>query len=201
MEDFLALVPARTRVWIDETYVDYAGPSESLEAVVASSRNAVVCKSMSKVYALSGARAAYLCAPPAIAAALLEITPPWAVSLPAQVAAVKALEDPEYYAARYRETHLLREALAASLRVAGFDVVPSVGNFLLCQLPAESAPAATVSRRCRMRGLYVRDAGEISPRLGARALRIAVKDEQTNQRIVEILKWAMLPVVQTSQFQ
>jgi hypothetical protein len=37
------------------------------------------------------------------------------------------------------------------------------------------------------------------PRLGARALRIAVKDEPTNQRIVEILKWAMLPVEQTSQ--
>jgi histidinol-phosphate/aromatic aminotransferase/cobyric acid decarboxylase-like protein len=64
MEDFLALVHARTRVWIDEIYVDYAGPGESLEAFAASSRNVVVCKSMSKVYALSGARAAYLCAPP-----------------------------------------------------------------------------------------------------------------------------------------
>ena len=191
LQDFLSFVPAQTRVWIDETYVDYAGPCESLEAFAAQSQNVIVCKSMSKVYALSGARAAYLCAPAPIARALLEITPPWAVSLPAQVAAVKALEDPEYYASRYQETRLLREALDVSLRTLGFDVIPSVANFLLCVLPAGSADAAMISRRCRVRGLYVRDAGEISPRLGTRALRIAVKDEATNERIIEILKWAV----------
>jgi histidinol-phosphate/aromatic aminotransferase/cobyric acid decarboxylase-like protein len=196
MENFLALIPARTRIWLDETYVDYAGPCESLETFAASSRNLVVCKSMSKVYALSGARAAYLCAPPDIASELLEITPPWAVSLPAQVAAVRALEDPEYYADRYRDTHLLRESLAACLQDAGFQVVPGVANFLLCKLPAGFS-AAAVSLRCRLRGLYVRDGAEISQRLGTRALRIAVKDERTNLQTVEILKWAMLPPADT----
>jgi histidinol-phosphate/aromatic aminotransferase/cobyric acid decarboxylase-like protein len=119
---------------------------------------------------------------------LREISPPWAVSLPAQLAAVRALDDPEYYAARYRETQELREKFAVALRALGFEVIPSVANFLLCHLREQGPDAATVSQRCRERGVYVRDAGEISPVLGSYALRIAVKDEQTNQKVVEVLR-------------
>jgi histidinol-phosphate/aromatic aminotransferase/cobyric acid decarboxylase-like protein len=191
LERLLTRIPARTRIWVDETYVEYAGPGESLEAFAARSRNVVVCKSMSKVYALSGVRVAYLCAPAPIACALCEITPPWAVSLPAQVAAVNALEDPDYYANRYRETHQLRDDLASSLRKAGLEVCPSVANFLLCELPAGSPTAARVSQRSRVRGLYFRPGNEISPTLREDVLRVAVKDRPANQRIVAILQWAM----------
>jgi histidinol-phosphate/aromatic aminotransferase/cobyric acid decarboxylase-like protein len=68
VEVVLSRIPANTRVWVDETYVDYVGSDQSLEAFAATSRNVVICKSMSKVYALSGVRAAYVCAPPTIAA-------------------------------------------------------------------------------------------------------------------------------------
>ena len=191
LEDVLKRIPNRTRVWIDETYVDYLGADQSLEAFAASSRNVVVCKSMSKAYGLSGLRAAYACAPEPIAARLREITPPWAVSLPAQVAAVRALDDREYYAARYCETRVLRENLATGLRSIGLDVVPGAANFLLCHLPEQAPDAATVSRRCRKRCVYLRDAGEISPGLGSHALRIAVKDEQTNRIMVDALREAI----------
>jgi len=193
LEEVLKSIPDRTRVWIDETYVDYAGASQSLEAFAAARRNVVVCKSMSKAYALSGMRAAYACAPAPIAARLREITPPWAVSLPAQVAAVRALEDRDYYAARYRETRSLRENLATFLRSMGFDVIPSTANFLLCHLPEQSPDATVVSLRCRERGVYLRDAGEISPALGSRALRVAVKDQATNRIVVEALREAICP--------
>jgi histidinol-phosphate/aromatic aminotransferase/cobyric acid decarboxylase-like protein len=49
---------------VDETYIDYAGSGESVESLTAVHPNLVVCKSMSKAYALSGARVAYLCAAP-----------------------------------------------------------------------------------------------------------------------------------------
>jgi histidinol-phosphate/aromatic aminotransferase/cobyric acid decarboxylase-like protein/GNAT superfamily N-acetyltransferase len=188
LESILSGISDETRVWIDETYVDYVGVNQSLEAFAAASQNIVVCKSMSKVYALSGVRAAYACAPPRIAARLREISPPWAVSLPAQVAAVRALNDPEYYSARYRETHLLRETLAIALRAVGLEVIPAVANFLLCYLPETFPDAATVSSRCREHAVYIRDAGEISSVLGRRALRIAVKDDQTNRRMIEVLR-------------
>src|SRR5262249_33508080 len=134
LERVLRKAPARTRVWIDETYVEYAGPNESLERFAAGSLNVVVCKSMSKVYALSGARAAYLCGASGMMDDLRAINPPWAVGLLAQVAAVAAMQDPDYYAARYTETHRLRHELAEQIsRFIGWEVLPGVANFLLCR--------------------------------------------------------------------
>ncbi len=126
----LAGAPPRTRVLIDETYVDYAGPGQSLESFAARSANVAVLKSLSKVYALSGARAAYLCAPPPLLEGLRALTPPWAVSLPGQIAAVTSLGDRSYYAARWEETRNLREGLAAGLRALGLECIPGVANFI-----------------------------------------------------------------------
>src|ERR1041385_912788 len=76
LETFLSRVPWRTRVWVDETYIEYAGQNESVEQFAARSENIVVCKSMSKVYALSGARVAYLCAGAHQLEQLRALTPP-----------------------------------------------------------------------------------------------------------------------------
>jgi histidinol-phosphate/aromatic aminotransferase/cobyric acid decarboxylase-like protein len=183
--------PTNTRIWVDETYVDYAGPDQSLEQFAAASENVIVCKSMSKVYALSGVRVAYLCAGPHQLEPLRPITPPWAVSLPAQVAAVKALLDPGYYKARYEETRRLREGLIESLRPLGLEIVPSVTNFLLCHLPVGSPDAATVVSRCREKGVFLRDASVMGSQMGAHALRIAIKDAAANRRLLEVLKRAL----------
>lgn len=189
LESVLRRIPETTRVWVDETYVEYAGAGQSLESFAATSPNVVVCKSMSKVYALSGARAAYLCGPERLLAGLRPLTPPWAVSLPAQVAAVAALQDADYYRARWRETHQLRAQLAGALaRCAGWDIVPGCANFLLCLLSESGPTAAELVQRCRADGLFLRDVGGMGRNLGARALRIAVKDAATNARMVAVLQ-------------
>lgn len=193
-EDLIAVLrhaPPATRIWVDETYVDYAGADQSLETFAAASENVIVCKSMSKVYALSGVRVAYLCAGPHQLEPLRPITPPWAVSLPAQVAAVKALQDPAYYAARYEETHGLRGQLLESLQLLGLEIVPSVTNFLLCHLPAGGPDAATVVARCCEHGVFLRDASVMGSQMGRHALRIAVKDAAANQRLVGVLEKAL----------
>jgi histidinol-phosphate/aromatic aminotransferase/cobyric acid decarboxylase-like protein len=179
--------PAATRVWIDETYLEYVGSEQSLEGLASRSGRVVVCKSMSKVYALSGLRAAYLCAAPGLLAELRAWTPPWAIGLPAQVAVVRALEAGEYYRRRYAETHRLRERLRLSLLRLGLDPVPGVANFLLVHMPAGGAGAAELLARCRARGLFLRDTASLSRRLRDRAFRIAVKDAATTARMLAIL--------------
>jgi histidinol-phosphate/aromatic aminotransferase/cobyric acid decarboxylase-like protein len=105
------------------------------------------------------------------------------------MAAICALQDPEYYAARYRETHALREQLAAALAALGIrEVVPGVGNFVMFHLPPNGPDAATVVKSCRMRGLFLRDFGGRGMSPGRYALRIAVKDTATNRRMVGILR-------------
>lgn len=184
LESFLRTVPATTLVWIDETYVDYAGADQSIERFATTRPNVIVCKSMSKVYALSGLRTAYLCTSPHLLERLRAITPPWAVGLPAQVAAVAALQDDRYYAARHRDTHILREELATMLLV---DAIPSVANFILFHLPGDGPPASEIVAHCREHDLFLRDAATMGSSLGTHAIRVAVKDRQTNARIAAIL--------------
>jgi histidinol-phosphate/aromatic aminotransferase/cobyric acid decarboxylase-like protein len=188
LERVLTNASRRTRVWIDETYVEYAGADQSLERFAAVSPNVFVCKSMSKVYALSGARVAYLCGSPRTLRNLRSLLPPWSVNLPAQVAAVYALKDPGYYAERYRETHVLRAELERRLsEIRGLEVLPSTTNFLLCFLERDGQDAETVVRACRARGLFLRNAATMSARLGKHALRITVKSGSDNERIATIL--------------
>ena len=193
LQDALADLPPETRVWVDEAYIDYLGPGHSLEAFAAQSRSVVVCKSLSKGYALSGVRAAYLCGPPPLMRDLRRFSPPWNVSLPAQVAAVAALRDPDYYARRYAETAALRDALAARLRARfpDWDVRPGPAHWLLCHLPPSGPDAAAVAARCRTQNVFVREAASISPRLGPHALRVAVKDAAANARIEAALAAAL----------
>lgn len=183
--------PIETRLWIDETYAAYTG--ETLEPWAAGRTNAVVCVSMSKAYALSGARAAYLVTSADVAAELLAITPPWVMSLPAQVAAVAALADPAYYAARIAETSSLRRALAASLAalpgVTG--VHEGVANFVLVHLDAAGPDAETVRDRCRRAGVFVRALGTMTERPVRHTLRVAVRGAAENARITAALADAL----------
>lgn len=176
-----------TRFWIDETYVDYLGNPESLERYAAGSPNMVVCKSMSKVYALSGVRCAYLCAHETQLRELRPLTPPWAVSLPGQLAAVNALQDVAYYQGRWNQTHGLRRELAAGLESLGFDVIPGTANFLLCHIPADGPTTQELIESCRHHGLYLRDVSSMGETLSDPSFRITVKDRGTNARMLKIL--------------
>jgi histidinol-phosphate/aromatic aminotransferase/cobyric acid decarboxylase-like protein len=192
LEAVLTNVPATTRIWIDEAYLEYVGPGESLERFAARSESIIVCKSMSKVYALSGMRVAYLCASMHQLSALVSLTPPWAVSLPAQVAAVRALEDEPYYLDCYRETRALRTELIGQLKEIGIrEIVPGVANFVLCHLEPEHPTAVEVASGIRKHGVFLRDVSLMGRNMGERAIRIAVKNRATNVRIVEALEEAL----------
>ncbi len=192
VEAVLRRVPRRTKIWIDETYVEYVGSGQSLEAFAAKNDHVVVVKSMSKVYGLSGLRAGYLCGTAKTLAPLRGLTPPWSVSLPAQVAAVKALESPDYYAERYEQTHRLRAELIDGLREIGVtEIVPGVANFVLFHLPDDGPDGESLIGACRDRGLFIRDAAEMGSGMGDRAIRVAVKDAETNRRALKILGAAL----------
>jgi histidinol-phosphate/aromatic aminotransferase/cobyric acid decarboxylase-like protein/GNAT superfamily N-acetyltransferase len=189
LKEVLSCVPASTRVWVDEAYIEYVGPDESLERFAAASEHTIVCKSMSKVYALSGMRVAYLCGSRRQLSDLVRITPPWAVSLPAQVAAVKALGDSAYYQNRYRETRKLRQHLMEGLRAIGIrEIVAGQANFVLFHLEPDKPSAATVLSEAGRRGIFLRDASPMGREVGLRALRLTVKDEEANKRILATLE-------------
>jgi histidinol-phosphate/aromatic aminotransferase/cobyric acid decarboxylase-like protein len=185
--------PAGTRWWIDEAYLGYVDPADSLARLAAADRRVTVCTSMSKMFALSGVRAAYLVAEAETARELRRWTPPWAVSLPAQLAAVAALRDPAHYAACWERTHVLRGRLAEDLRALGgfTEAAESVANFVTVTLPHAGPSAARLVRECRRYGVHLRDLSPMSPAYEGRTVRIAVRDTAENARIVAACRGAL----------
>lgn len=176
---WLDALPSTALVWVDETYIEYAGAGESLEVEAARRPNLVVVKSMSKVYALSGMRVAYLVAAPATVARLAAYMPPWPVGLAAQVAGVMALRDPDYYAARYRETHVIRDRAVTALRELGVPVLSAGANFYLARFDEPARIAASL----RVNQIFVREF--TSGPLAGRFLRFAVKGWSQTVRIID----------------
>ena len=177
------------RIWIDETYVEYAGREQTLERFAEKSNNVFVCKSMSKVYALSGLRAAYLCANPKNIRPLKRITPPWVISLPAQIAATYALKQEDYYIKKYQETHELRDKLELQLKQIGIDeIIPGIANFIMFHVGNDKYSAARIVNECKQKKLYLRDLSGMGTSFEDDAIRMAVKDLNTNNKMIAILR-------------
>ncbi|MFD3477563.1 aminotransferase class I/II-fold pyridoxal phosphate-dependent enzyme [Streptomyces sp. NPDC058695] len=193
LRSLIASAPARTRWWIDEAYLGYVDLTESLADLAATDPRVVVCSSLSKMYALSGMRAAYLVAEPVTAAQLRRWTPPWPVSLPAQLAAVAALRDPVYYSGCWLRTGVLRGQLASDLAALdeGLVVGEAVANFLTLTLPSGGPSAAQLVNECRRRDVYLRDLSPLSSQYQGRTVRIAVRDTAENARMVAACQAAL----------
>ncbi len=193
LEATLKQISLRTRIWLDETYVEYAGKNQSLERFATKSKNIIICKSMSKVYALSGLRSAYLCASPYQLEKLKSISPPWAVSLPAQIAAVIALKDNEYYEKCYKKTNAFREEFSKELmKITSIKIIPTIANFVLCYLPENGPNADIIVSKCKEEGLFMRDVSNMGTNFGTHTIRIAIKDRKTNHMIIKILKKVLI---------
>ncbi len=177
------------RIWIDETYVEYAGREQTLERFAEKSNNVFVCKSMSKVYALSGLRAAYLCANQNNILPLKRITPPWVISLPAQIAATYALKQEDYYIKKYQETHELRDKLKLQLKQIGIDeIIPGIANFIMFHVGNDKFSASQIVNECKLKKLYLRDLSGMGTSFEDDAIRMAVKDLNTNNKMIAILR-------------
>lgn len=174
-------------IWVDETYIDYIPEAQSLESLVEKIPSLIVCKSMSKCYALSGLRVAY-----AVSQKMSELRrfiPPWAVSLPGQLAAVAALKNPAYYNEQYEIIHQQRRVLSEKLKQQSFTVLPGVANFLLTFLPENTHhTSSSFIEACKQRGVFIRDAQNMGVTLGDNAVRFAIRSSKENERIVECVK-------------
>lgn len=179
-------LPATTKIWVDETYVDFAPEVPTVEPLVVSEERLLVAKSMSKFFALSGLRIGYLCAAARLIAELEPWNPPWSAGLLAQCAAMRALQEYPWYRERAAETHRLRADLAAGIdAIPGLRTFPSETNFLL--FTTERIAAGDLVGNCRQHGVFLRDCGSLSHRFGGRFVRTAVKDAEANQRILAAL--------------
>ena len=172
-------------VCVDEAYLEFAA-RRSLATRLAEFPNLVVLRTLSKAYALAGARLGTLIAGEDIVALLKRIIPPYAIPSSTVEQVIALTEAPQRAIAADRIRVLLDERREASRRLALMPCVervhPSDANFLLVQF--RDARAALEAGKDV--GLLVRDFSS-APGL-ANCLRISIGTPEQNERLLAALE-------------
>ena len=119
-------------VVVDEAYGEFrrSGTPSALE-LLPQHRNLVVSRTMSKAFALAGARLGYLAAAPEICDAIRVVRLPYHLSAVTQAVALAALRHARELLGRVDELRAERDATVAWLRGQGLAVAESDANFVL----------------------------------------------------------------------
>jgi len=175
----------RALVVVDEAYLEFAGDAASATTLLDSNDNIAVLRTLSKAYALAGARVGTLIAHADIVALLRRIQAPYPLPALCVEAALSALSPRGLARTRTRVELLLgeRERLARTLPSANgvLAVHPSAANFLCVRF----ADAQQAYRVLLEAGIVVRDVSRY-PGL-ADCLRITIGTPQENAILLRSL--------------
>jgi histidinol-phosphate aminotransferase len=144
-------------VVVDEAYAEFAREgTPSALALLSRYRGLVVTRTMSKAFAMAGARIGYLAAAPELVEKLLLVRLPYHLSAVTQAVARAALANAQEPLATVAKLRTERDALVAWLRRRGLTVAESDANFVLF---GEFDERRRVWQGMLDRGVLVREVG------------------------------------------
>lgn len=177
---------AGTSVLIDEAFIDYA-PEEAITQHAATINGLIAIRSLTKFFGCPGLRVGYAVGTPETIRKISLQLPPWPVTTLAANTLAEALQDARYPIEAREQNRSAREHLSRALSSLGFRVFPSEANFLLiCMHPTMSA-GETRSRLIREHAILVRECDSFAGLEPDRYLRIAVRREDENRRLIDAL--------------
>ncbi len=140
---------------IDEAYGEFTDHLGERCWEMVGMQNCIVLRTFSKAYAMAGYRVGWGLFPERVANEMRKVMNPNNVTHVAQLAAVAAVSDQTYMKETCQMTAALREQTSQTLTQAGFDVIPSVTNFLLIrfEMPENARDADTA---LRAKGVFLR---------------------------------------------
>jgi histidinol-phosphate aminotransferase len=147
-------------VVVDEAYAEFARPgTPSALTLLGASPRMVVTRTMSKAFALAGARLGYLAADPAVVDAVQLVRLPYHLSALTQAAARAALAHAETLLATVEAIKAQRDRIVVELRARGLEVADSDANFVLFGGFGGFGDGPALWRRILDHGVLVRDVG------------------------------------------
>lgn len=185
---FLEKVPDDVFVIHDEVYADFADKTDfpdTLPLVEAGRQNLFLIRSFSKIYGMAGVRVGYGVGWEQLVAAMYRVRPPFDISVLAQIAAVAALEDDEFYQATLAQNGEEKRFLCAALTRRGLPFAPTQTNFILIDVRRDGR---SVVDALLERGVIVR------PALGYNLpthIRLTIGRRKENERFLKALDEAL----------
>jgi histidinol-phosphate aminotransferase len=181
IERLAARLAERALLVVDEAYAEFSD-APSLAHRIGALPNLVVLRTLSKAYALAGARVGAVLADASVVELLRRVIPPYSMATPTAEAVLAALAPAPLARAQARIAELRSERGRLAAALAALPLVrhvwPSEANFLL----VESADAAALLARARAAGFLLRDLshGALTPG----AVRITVGSPEQNERLL-----------------
>ncbi|WP_028767138.1 histidinol-phosphate transaminase [Shewanella fidelis] len=168
-------------VVVDEAYIEFS-PEYSVADLVASTNNLVVLRTLSKAFALAGARCGFLLANPDIIEMCMRVIAPYPVPLPVSEVAVNALSQQGLLTMGKQVADMKSQGarLADALRQYGAKVVTPYGNYVL----AEFDDVAAVQQKLTAAGVIARAYSD--PRL-SQAIRFSFTNKAQTDYLIDLL--------------
>ena len=184
---FLEQVPPEVLVILDEAYTEYLPPEHRMNAFALLPRfaNLVVMRTFSKAYGLAGLRVGFAAAHADVAELLNRTRLVFNVSMPAQAAALAALDDADFLARTYRGNREGMAMLTTALRTLGLPFIESWGNFVAVDFSSASGGAAAVNSHLQAQGFFLRP---LAPYGLPGHLRITIGLPEDNAALIDTLR-------------
>ena len=148
--------PENVLLFMDEAYYEFAqdaGGADALEILKHRIGPWVVTRTFSKAYALAGLRLGYaICSSEEIVNAIRMVSSTFNLSGFAEIAALAALDDPDYTQFILDKNTEERQRIMDGLRQLGFKPMESVTNFVSCDV---GMLATDVVKKMRERGVRI----------------------------------------------
>jgi threonine-phosphate decarboxylase len=174
------------RLVVDEAFMDFIDYSESIVKDAVQASQLICLRAFTKFFGMPGLRIGYAVSDEATIAALTAGQEPWTVNIPAEHAAIAALQDWRHIKKTRRVIEKERNRLLSALRVLpGVEPFPGAANFIFIKVT--SADASLLVEKLGLRGLLVRDCSSF-PGLDGGFVRIAVRTRRENERLVKALR-------------
>ena len=181
-------LPPHVMLVLDGAYAEFVKKNDYASGIELASQfgNVIITRTFSKLYGLAGLRVGWGYAPEHIVDAIERVRMPFNVNLPAQAAAIAALEDDAFTEKSLAHNEAELPRLAAELKKLGLSVIDGVGNFVVAEFPtAKGKTAAEALAYLKERGVTVRGlAGYKMPN----HLRVSVGTTEANDAALRLLK-------------
>jgi histidinol-phosphate aminotransferase len=181
---FMAAVPERLVVVMDEAYHEYADDPDYAKGMpyVEAGRNVIVLRTFSKIYALAGLRVGYGATTPELAAAMERVREPFTVTSVGQAAALASLADADQVARSAALNRESKQYLYREFERLGLRFTPSQANFVWVDLGTDCRKVFVELQKL---GVIVRTGDAFG---APTHIRVTTGLQEQNQRFISALQ-------------
>ena len=177
-------LPGNVVLVLDGAYAEYVTHSDYEAGIelVDTTGNTVMTRTFSKIFGLASLRIGWAYCPQEIADVLNRIRGPFNLSSPSIAAGAAAMDDAAHMTQAKRHNDEWLPWVSAELTGLGFDVTPSVANFVLFHIPSQGdKSAAGADEDLKTKGVIVRKVGAYG---FPNALRMTIGSGDDNKRAI-----------------